>query len=46
MNTIASLFEKRGGWDVGNVCEVCFDPIPDDSVVPVCADCNTQEEDE
>ena len=34
-----SLFETRGGSLMAHCCEVCADPLPHDSLSPICEDC-------
>lgn len=41
-----NLFDTRGGTFLDTVCEVCNDPIPSDSILPVCSDCAAGESDE
>ena len=44
--TRESLFETRGGSLMAHRCEVCTDPLPQDSLSPLCAECAGGEEDE
>ena len=39
MTLTQSLFEVRGGSLMAHVCESCNDPLPKDSLSPVCEDC-------
>lgn len=45
--TSYNLFDTRGGVACAHVCEVCNDPIDEESLSPLCPDCmKTDEEDE
>lgn len=46
MTATINLFDVRGGSLQSHVCEVCNEPIPKDSVFPVCAEHGLGEEDE
>lgn len=45
-HTPYNLFDTRGGVACAHICEVCHDPIDDESLSPVCPDCAASDEEE